>query len=118
VAWDESSWLTLSPAPGETLRRALERTLRDAIVTGALREGTRLPSSRVLARTLGVSRGVVTDAYGQLEAQGFLLVHPRSAPVVAATGPQDRPVRREETSELPKPRYDLTPTTPDVTLSH
>lgn len=116
MSWDESSWLTLSPAPGETLRRALERTLRDAIVTGALREGTRLPSSRVLARTLGVSRGVVTDAYGQLEAQGFLLVHARSAPVVAATGPADRPARREETSELPKPRYDLTPTTPDVTL--
>jgi GntR family transcriptional regulator / MocR family aminotransferase len=116
VAWDESSWLTLSREPGETLRRALERTLRDAIVDGALREGTRLPASRVLARMLGVSRGVVTDAYGQLEAQGFLIVNARTAPVVAATGPAAPPQSRERATDSQKPRYDLTPTTPDVTL--
>jgi GntR family transcriptional regulator / MocR family aminotransferase len=114
--FDESSWLTLSPLPGETLRRALERTLREAIAVGALREGTRLPSSRALARFLHVSRGVVTDAYAQLEAQGFLTIAARSAPVVAAslTAPARAP--REQTAAPQKPRYDLTPTTPDVTL--
>jgi GntR family transcriptional regulator / MocR family aminotransferase len=116
VAWDESSWLTLSRREGETLRRALERTLRDAIVAGALREGTRLPSSRVLARMLGVSRGVATDAYGQLEAQGFLVINARSAPTVAAAGPAPTPARRERPPEVEEPRFDLTPTTPDVTL--
>jgi GntR family transcriptional regulator/MocR family aminotransferase len=65
---------------------------------------------------LGVSRGVVTDAYGQLEAQGFLAISARSAPVVAATGPAPRPARRERTADVQRPRYDLTPTTPDVTL--
>ena len=116
MAWDESSWLILSRRQGETLRRALERTLRDAIVAGALREGTRLPSSRVLARMLGVSRGVVTDAYGQLDAQGFLVINARSAPIVAAAGPPPGPARREPPPEAKEPRYDLAPTTPDVTL--
>jgi len=112
---DEPSWLTLSPRSGETLRAALERTLREAIRAGALREGVRLPSSRVLAESLGVSRGVVRDAYGQLEAQGFLVIRPRVAPVVA-TVPRPETPRRDSKPVAPVPRYDLTPTTPDVTL--
>jgi GntR family transcriptional regulator / MocR family aminotransferase len=113
---DEARWLTLEPKEGETLRRALERTLRDAVLSGALREGVRLPASRALAGALGVSRGVVSDAYGQLERQGFLVVRPRAAPVIA-TGVR-RPDERRRDSEAPQPapRYDLTPTTPDVTL--
>ena len=113
---DEARWLTLERGHGETLRTALERTLRDAIRAGALREGVRLPASRVLAQALGVSRGVVSDAYGQLEAQGFLVTRARAAPVVAATvSATDRPRREPERAE-PAPRFDLTPTTPDVTL--
>ena len=82
----------------------------------ARREGVRLPASRALASELGVSRGVVTDVYEQLAAQGFLIVRARAAPVVATTlpGPASRP--RERRAPAPAPRYDLTPTTPDVTL--
>jgi GntR family transcriptional regulator / MocR family aminotransferase len=94
---------------------ALERTLREAIRAGALRAGVRLPSSRVLAESLGVSRGVVRDAYGQLVAQGFLVTRPRTAPVVAAI-PRPITPQREPESAAPVARYDLTPTTPDVTL--
>jgi GntR family transcriptional regulator / MocR family aminotransferase len=112
---DEPSWLTLNRRSGETLRAALERTLRDAIRSGALREGVRLPSSRVLAQSLGVSRGVVRDAYEQLEGQGFLVTRPRAAPVVAAV-PRPTTPRPEPEPAAPAPRYDLTPTTPDVTL--
>jgi GntR family transcriptional regulator/MocR family aminotransferase len=115
VASDEASWLPLAPATGETLRAALARTLRGAILNGALREGVRLPSSRALAAQLGVSRGVASDAYGQLDAQGFLITKPRAAPVVAPI----RPVARRQPAPEPvsrPPRYDLTPTTPDVTL--
>jgi hypothetical protein len=32
---DEASWLSIAPARGETLRNALARTLREAILTGA-----------------------------------------------------------------------------------
>jgi len=107
--------LTLDRSPGETLRAALERTLREAIRAGALREGVRLPSSRALAQALEVSRGVVSDAYGQLEAQGFLVTRPRAAPVVAGVERSEAP-RREPEEPTRAPRYDLTPTTPDVTL--
>jgi GntR family transcriptional regulator / MocR family aminotransferase len=72
-------------------------------------------TSRAFAESLGVSRGVVRDAYGQLEAQGFLVIRPRSAPVVASL-PQPTPRPREPVSPDPTPRYDLTPTTPDVAL--
>jgi GntR family transcriptional regulator/MocR family aminotransferase len=115
VATDEASWLSLEPARGETLRSALARTLREAILDGALREGVRLPSSRTLAAQLGVSRGVASDAYGKLEAQGFLITKSRAAPLVAPVRPIPRFARRPERSGRP-PRYDLTPTTPDVTL--
>ena len=69
----EARWLRVERRPRETLRAAVERTLREAIVGGALRPGVRLPSSRALAAELGVSRGVTTEAYGQLAAQGFLV---------------------------------------------
>ncbi len=112
---DEASWLRLEPQPGETLRGALERTLREAILSGALREGVKLPASRALAAAFGVSRGVVTDAYEQLEAQGFLVTRPRAATVVA---PVSRPGVYDPGPQSPpsSPRFDLTPTTPDVSL--
>ncbi|HET9322315.1 MAG TPA: PLP-dependent aminotransferase family protein [Gaiellaceae bacterium] len=113
---DEARWLKLDQAPGETLRAALERMLREAILAGALREGVRLPASRVLARELAVSRGVVSDAYSQLEAQGFLVVRARAAPVVAPTVRHAERLRREPEPTPHPPRFDLTPTTPDVTL--
>jgi GntR family transcriptional regulator / MocR family aminotransferase len=115
MAIDEASWIVLEPGRGETLRAALRRTLRDAIRAGALREGVRLPASRVLSRQLGVSRGVVSDAYAQLEAEGFLITRPRSAPLVAAVR-QPEVGRRPPERVLLTPRYDLTPTTPDVML--
>src|SRR5512132_2612885 len=112
---DEASWIALDPAPGETLRAALRRALRDAIRAGALRDGVRLPASRALAQRLGVSRGVVSDAYAQLQAEGFLVTKERSAPVVAA-GVRSQPAPRMPETPTPAPRYDLTPTTPDVTV--
>jgi GntR family transcriptional regulator/MocR family aminotransferase len=116
AASDESTWIRLERADGETLRRALERTLRDAIRSGALRTGVALPASRALAAQLGVSRGVVTDVYRQLEAQGFLLVRPRAAPVVApvaraASKPQEFPPTKPA-----RVAFDLTAATPDVAL--
>jgi GntR family transcriptional regulator / MocR family aminotransferase len=112
---DEARWLRLDRRDGETLRAAAERMLREAICSGALRPGVRLPSSRALAAQLGVSRGVASEAYGQLAAQGFLAVPTKSAPVVASVVSPPPPAGlRAEPS--PPPRFDLTPTTPDVAL--
>jgi GntR family transcriptional regulator / MocR family aminotransferase len=54
------------------LHEQLERSLRENIRRGRLPAGTRLPSTRGLAAELGISRGVVTEAYGQLGAEGYL----------------------------------------------
>ena len=52
--------------------RALEAALRDAIRSGRLHPGARLPGSRSLAADLGISRGTVVQAYTQLIAEGWL----------------------------------------------
>jgi GntR family transcriptional regulator/MocR family aminotransferase len=76
--------LRLDRTRAETLGAQLARELRDAIRTGRLREAERLPSSRVLAGELGVSRGLVLECYGQLEAEGYLSTRIGSATRVAA----------------------------------
>jgi GntR family transcriptional regulator/MocR family aminotransferase len=57
---------------GRKVRTGLESALRDAVRTGRLAPGTRLPSSRALAADLGVARNTVAEAYGQLVAEGWL----------------------------------------------
>ena len=52
--------------------RALETSLREAIRSGRLHAGARLPGSRSLAADLGISRGTVVQAYAQLIAEGWL----------------------------------------------
>ena len=64
--------LALDRRDSEPLRSQLEGQLREAIRSGRLRVGERLPSSRELARELGLSRGLVQDCYGQLQAEGYL----------------------------------------------
>jgi GntR family transcriptional regulator/MocR family aminotransferase len=53
------------------LNQQVLRALKRAIVDGRLAAGARLPSSRALAHTLGVSRNTVVDAFEQLVAEGF-----------------------------------------------
>jgi GntR family transcriptional regulator/MocR family aminotransferase len=113
---DESSLWQLDRRPGETLRGCLERTLREAIREGSLRAGVELPASRRLAAELGVSRGVATDAYAELEAQGYLHLSPRRPPVVAEVRRRAATVALPEPPAAPRPRFDMTPTSPDVTL--
>ena len=83
----------------EPLRSQLESRLREAIRSGRLQAGERLPSSREMARELGTSRGLVQECYGQLQAEGYLSTRVGSATTVAAqastplllTGPAGRP---------------------------
>lgn len=60
---------------GEPLLQWLFGALRDAILTGRLPAGLRLPASRVLAQQHGVSRGTVIAAYEQLAAEGYVQGH-------------------------------------------
>jgi len=53
------------------LSRQLYQTLRERILDGRVSGGTRLPASRDLASSLGISRNSVVRAYDQLYAEGF-----------------------------------------------
>ncbi|HMI23458.1 MAG TPA: GntR family transcriptional regulator [Streptosporangiaceae bacterium] len=50
--------------------RALETALREAIRSGRLLTGARLPGSRSLAADLGISRGTVVQAYASWSPRG------------------------------------------------
>jgi len=84
-------WSGLSPgllvrldrSAAQPLRAQLEASLREAIRGGRLGAGERLPSTRELARALGVSRGMVQECYGQLLAEGYLTSRTGSATRVA-----------------------------------
>ncbi|HWH01166.1 MAG TPA: PLP-dependent aminotransferase family protein [Pilimelia sp.] len=80
-------WEALVPlerAPGHGgLGEQLAAALRAAVGDGRLAPGTRLPSSRILAADLGVSRGVVVGAYEQLAAEGRLVTRRGSGTTVA-----------------------------------
>nr|WP_221269623.1 PLP-dependent aminotransferase family protein [Deinococcus budaensis] len=73
--------------PGEALHARVARTLREAVLAGALPEGTRLPGHRVLAARLGVSRNTLTDALEQLGAEGYVRASARSGTRVAVPAP-------------------------------
>ncbi|WP_287884985.1 MULTISPECIES: PLP-dependent aminotransferase family protein [Paracoccus] len=73
-----------------TLQARLAAAIVRAILETRARPGTRLPSSRGLADTLGISRMTVTLVYQELISQGYLETRPRSGIMVAATVPHRR----------------------------
>jgi GntR family transcriptional regulator / MocR family aminotransferase len=83
--------LPLDRGRPEPLRSQLESGLREAIRSGRLQVEERLPSSRELARQLGVSRGLVQECYDQLQAEGYLSTRVGSATRVAAVATQTTP---------------------------
>ncbi|MCW2905950.1 MAG: GntR family transcriptional regulator [Actinomycetia bacterium] len=70
------------------LRTQLEDQIRQAIRSGRLSHGERMPSTRVLAQALGLSRGLVQDCYAQLLAEGYLVARGGSATRVARPAAQ------------------------------
>jgi GntR family transcriptional regulator/MocR family aminotransferase len=97
----------------QPLYEQLERRLRAAIRDGRLAAGARLPSTRGLAAELGVSRGVVTSAYDQLAAEGYLETR-QGAPVRVAEGVRAQPPRPPAPPLEPRFAYDFTPGLPDL----
>jgi GntR family transcriptional regulator / MocR family aminotransferase len=102
-------WSGLSPgllvrldrSASQPLRAQLETSLREAIRDGRLRGGERLPSSRELARELGVSRGMVQECYGQLLAEGYLASRTGSATRVADIRERQGPLTRAPAGKPP-----------------
>ncbi|MDN3248458.1 PLP-dependent aminotransferase family protein [Streptomyces sp. ZSW22] len=100
---------------GPGLRRGLTDALREAVRSGRLAPGTRLPSSRSLAADLGVARNTVAEVYADLVAEGWLAARQGSGTRVADRTPaapdqHPAPHRREPA----RPAYDLIPGTPEL----
>ncbi|ARC37366.1 PLP-dependent aminotransferase family protein [Paracoccus yeei] len=73
-----------------TLQGRLAAAIVRAVLETRSRPGVRLPSSRKLARALGISRMTVTLVYQNLVSQGYLETLPRSGIAIAATVPLRR----------------------------
>ncbi|MBO1019133.1 PLP-dependent aminotransferase family protein [Methylobacterium sp. SD274] len=93
--------LALDPPPAGGPRRVetslhgrVRKAVRDAILSGRLPPGERLPSSRSLAEDLGCARGTILLAIEQLVAEGYLTTRAGSGTRVAETLPDDLLVPR------------------------
>ncbi|GIH51009.1 GntR family transcriptional regulator / MocR family aminotransferase [Microbispora rosea] len=84
----EDLLIELDRDAGVPLHRQIEASIRASIRAGRLRAGASLPPTRTLAAGLGVSRGVVVEAYQQLVAEGYLASRSGGYTQVAATMPQ------------------------------
>ena len=105
--------ISLDQRSRRTLHEQLESDLREHIRAGRLPLGSRLPSSRALASALGVSRGVVLEAYAQLGAEGYL-VSSHGAPTRVAFVPEAErpPILAAELDAPQRQRFD--PFLPDL----
>jgi GntR family transcriptional regulator/MocR family aminotransferase len=84
--------LTLLEKNGDArmaLSTRVYRAIRSGILDGSLRPGDRLPSTRVLAADLAVSRSTAESAYAQLEEEGYLVRQTGSGSFVGTGIAQD-----------------------------
>jgi GntR family transcriptional regulator/MocR family aminotransferase len=93
----------LESAAGQPAYERICDRIRAAITSGALAPNARLPSSRVLAKDLGVARNTVDWALGQLVADGYVVRRRGAGSFVAARVPErDAPPRTRKRVDTPK----------------
>ncbi|MFD3485454.1 PLP-dependent aminotransferase family protein [Streptomyces sp. NPDC058665] len=112
-AW--GTLLDLGERAAGPLHLRLVRALRAAVVDGRIAPGSALPPSRALAADLGCSRWVVTEAYGQLVAEGYFEARGGSATRVrrAAAGRAAGSGRPPQQASW-QPEFDMAPGIPDL----
>jgi GntR family transcriptional regulator/MocR family aminotransferase len=92
---------------GTRLRAGLTGALREAVRSGRLAPGTRLPATRALAEDLGIARSTVTECYEELVAEGWLNARRGSGTRVADRVQPRRPKPADDPA--PRPQHDLEP---------
>jgi GntR family transcriptional regulator/MocR family aminotransferase len=96
--------LSLDRDGEEPLYRQLYFAIREAILDGRLRPGTRLPSTRSLASDLAVSRNTVVIAFDQLLAEGYVDGRTGAGTYVSATLPEELLSARPDTASASQRR--------------
>ena len=102
--------IAVDRAAARPLHRQIYDAYRSAIFSGRLLPGARIPSTRVLASEIGVSRFPVLNAYSQLLAEGYLESRVGSGTVVTSSLPEQpaphsiRPVRSANSGPRPVAR--------------
>lgn len=96
-------FLALTRNRQQPLYRQLYEQLRSAILNGSLAPGVRLPSSRALAKDLGISRNSVVAVYEELLSEGYLVSQRGSGTSIS----HELPLlpRREKAVERNRPRW-------------
>ncbi len=116
-----ADFLQLSPAaaPVRGLTGWLADAIRAAIIDGRLQAGAPLPATRLLAGDLGVSRGVIVEAYQRLADEGLVSARPGAGTRVLGISRRPAPPERPDLALLPqrwraRAEIDLSPGVPDL----
>lgn len=80
---------------------------RDKILNGQLKYRDQLPSIREASKLFSVSKTTIENAYFELQAEGYILSSPKSGFFVSYRKKTKESVKKEETGEKRKIRYDL-----------
>src|SRR5262245_37005919 len=98
--------ITLDQQSATPLHKQLYDELRGAILPGRLQPGERVPSTRGLSQSLGVSRATVTQSYEQLLSEGYLRAATGSGTFVGCELPDEllktRPVETSRPAARPQ----------------
>ena len=121
--------LFVDPSARRSITRSIYRQLREAIASGRVAAGDRLPPTRELAAQLGVSRHTVTTVYDQLVGEGYLSGRAGGGTFVNPASPRGAAARQRSTAATatainpatPRPspaipQFDLRPGAPDHRL--
>ncbi|HEY4316330.1 MAG TPA: PLP-dependent aminotransferase family protein, partial [Herbaspirillum sp.] len=72
----------LDPTAAEPFYRQIYDRFRNAITSGVLKPGDRIPSARALTKELGLARGTIEAAYSLLAAEGYIQARGQAGTIV------------------------------------
>jgi GntR family transcriptional regulator/MocR family aminotransferase len=98
--------LALDRAARASLQDQIVGHFRDAILSGQMPAGRRIPSSRQLSSELGVSRTTAIEAFERLTAEGYLYSKDRAGLFVCESLPEDFLLGRAQAPKHPHPSED------------
>ncbi|WP_020670978.1 PLP-dependent aminotransferase family protein [Amycolatopsis nigrescens] len=116
LSWSSSGWDVHLDWRPDTGARGLAEAIRAAIRDRRLTPGTAMPSTRELAKDLGIARGTVTRVYADLSAEGYLHTSQGAATKVRDLHPAAPVSAPRLRAAEPAVHRGFAPGSPDVSL--